>query len=195
VRRWHSLAVPVASLVSVALVALALASAVSAPAAPPATGRLPDIELPPDALLLREVIDPGPERTGNWREMFRSDGCYFLARNTWMWVGDRVLLSSPAPEAHFNAPFPGDPWFCLAPAQLADLGEALRRSRFEGAGREPAGPVLRWTAVQRGAIGVAVVPLGRHDPALAPVEEALARLAAEGVWAQSPERTGAHRAG
>lgn len=156
----------------------------------PRSGPLPDPAVPANTLVFREhIASRGIERTGSWWGHFDGRGCYTEGHNTWLWVHDPVLQHSTARPLHFNTLPPGAPWFCLTERQTAKLISAARRVRVPPSEPPdlPPGPVDRWTVVVGGATATMVVPLGGDSSPFAPVIEAIAFLAREGVWGQSPE--------
>lgn len=148
---------------------------------------LPALDLPNGTLLLREHLVAGAgERSGNWRERIDDSGCWSVARNTWLWVHDPVLLALDDPRLFYNSDF-SEPWFCLSVSQRERLAAALAVLPKQGSQTRGSGLLERWTAVVEGRPRSVVVPAGRPGRTLAPLASVLAEIATEGVWGLSAD--------
>ncbi|WP_446375172.1 hypothetical protein [Coleofasciculus sp. E2-BRE-01] len=149
---------------------------------------LPKLEIPENTRLLYENIAINdPDRTGNWRFLFRQNGCFFNARNTQLWIEDSAQLSSDDPDLHWNKPFPDTPNRCLTESQQAELTEAIRQVDFPSMAKYyPTPPdhqvshpaAERWTVVQNGKSQTVVVENGFAPPELVQLRQKIDQLVA-----------------
>lgn len=149
---------------------------------------LPKLEIPENTRLLYENIAINdPERTGNWRFLFRQNGCFFNARNRQLWIEDSAQLSSDDPDLHWNKPFPDTPDRCLTESQQAELTEAIRRVDFPSLAKYyPTPPdhqvshssAERWTVVQNGQSQTVVVENGFAPPEIVRLRQKIDQLVA-----------------
>jgi hypothetical protein len=150
---------------------------------------LPELNLPENAWVLYEFITVNdPDRTGNWRFLFRQNGCFFNARNTQLWIEDAAQLSNDAPSLYWNKPFPETPDRCLTESQQTKLAEARGKAKISSLGDFYKAPpdqktshpsVERWTIVQNGKTRTIVVEDGFAPPELVQLRQKIDRLVAE----------------
>ncbi len=147
---------------------------------------LPKLEIPPHTLLLYEnVAVNDPDRSGNWRFLFREDGCFFNARNTELQVIDPNLLNDENPALHWNTPFPSTPDRCLTKPQQAEFTEALRQANFASLAKYYSPPVSqhvshssveRWTMLNNNTNYTVIVENKAAPPQLVQLRATIDQL-------------------
>lgn len=145
------------------------------------------LEVPDGVLLLYEnMAIKDPDRTGNWRLLFRQDGGVFAARNTQLWITDSAQFKSDDPTLFWNTPFSNTPDRRLTEPQQAELLEAIRRADFasdryysSSPGQQGSSPsVERWTVRQGNELRTAIVESGAAPPPLVVLRRTIDRLVA-----------------
>jgi hypothetical protein len=148
---------------------------------------LAKLQIPEKALLLYENMVANSDRTGNWRFLFRKDGCFFNARNTQLWVTDPDALSSDDPKLYWNTPFPNTPNRCLTDSQKAELADAIRKSDFASLAKHSPflqnqrvsdSSIERWTLVEDSGNYTVVVEKGVAPPQLVQLRAKIDQLIA-----------------
>lgn len=146
------------------------------------------LEIPDQTLLLYENMSLNtPDRTGNWRFMFRQDGCFFNARNTQLWLTGEADFQSDDPALFWNTPFSTTPDRCLTEAQQAELKDTIRQINFfsldsyypsDSLEEVSSHVVERWTVVQNGKTHTVVVEEEAAPPQLIELRAVIDQLVA-----------------
>jgi hypothetical protein len=155
---------------------------------------LAKLQIPENTLLLYENMTiANSDRTGNWRFLFRNDGCFFNARNTQLWVTDPKALSSDDPKFYWNTAFPSTPNRCLTDSQKTELADAIRKSDFAslakhspflGNQRVSDSSIERWTLVEDSRNYTVLVEKGFAPPQLVQMRAKIDQLIANATRTQ-----------
>jgi hypothetical protein len=155
---------------------------------------LAKLQIPEKTLLLYEnMAIANSDRTGNWRFLFRNDGCFFNARNTQLWITDPEALSSNDPKFYWNTAFPNTPNRCLTDSQKTELADAIRKSDFAslakhspflGNQRVSDSSIERWTLVEDSGNYTVLVEKGFAPPQLVQMRAKIDQLIANATRTQ-----------
>lgn len=146
------------------------------------------LAIPDQTLLLYEnmgIYDP--DRTGNWRFLFRQNGCFFNAHNDQLWLTEEEQFESDEPALFWDTPFSDTPDRCLTETQQVELLDTIREvgffsldSYYSSASLDDISSpsVERWTIVQGDEVHTVVVEEEATPPQLVELRAVIDQLVA-----------------
>jgi hypothetical protein len=151
---------------------------------------LPPPRIPTGTLVIKESFQaPGPDRSGNWWGRFDDSGCFWEGHNSSLVVTDELLSKSSAYLLYWNGVEPENPWFCLAPTQLAALQTLIEALPKPSRSAPYRGPVDRWSII--GPDGPKSVVISADDPSSEwqALTDLFRLLSSVSVWGPSRQPT------